>query len=80
MIYGPDPLRHWIPKEIWLSEQLSLMGKVFLVEIHSLNNERICYASNCPPNNIANQYNNYTYWILHEQGCWHLAGCGERGP
>ena len=36
----------WIPKEIWLSEQLSLMEKVLLVEIHSLDNERGCFASN----------------------------------
>jgi hypothetical protein len=36
----------WIPKEIWLSEQLSLMEKVIFVEIHSLDNERGCYASN----------------------------------
>ncbi len=30
----------WIPKEIWLSDQLSLMEKILLVEIHSLDNER----------------------------------------
>jgi Helix-turn-helix domain len=36
----------WIPKEIWLSENLSLMEKVLFVEIHSLDNERGCYASN----------------------------------
>jgi hypothetical protein len=36
----------WIPKEIWESEQLSLMEKVLFVEIHSLDNERGCYASN----------------------------------
>jgi hypothetical protein len=36
----------WIPKEIWLSDQLSLMEKVLFVEIHSLDNERGCYASN----------------------------------
>ena len=36
----------WIPKEIWLSEQLSLMEKVLFVEIHSLDNEHGCYASN----------------------------------
>jgi hypothetical protein len=36
----------WIPKEIWLSEQLSLMEKVLFVEIHSLDNERGCFASN----------------------------------
>ena len=36
----------WIPKEIWLSPTLSLMEKVLFVEIHSLDNERGCYASN----------------------------------
>jgi hypothetical protein len=36
----------WIPKEIWLSESLTLQEKVFLVEIHSLDNEDGCFASN----------------------------------
>jgi hypothetical protein len=36
----------WIPKEVWLSEQLTLMEKVLFVEIHSLDNERGCFASN----------------------------------
>ena len=36
----------WIPKDIWLSDQLSLMEKVLFVEIHSLDNERGCYAGN----------------------------------
>lgn len=36
----------WIPKDIWLSSDLSLMEKVLFVEIHSLDNERGCYASN----------------------------------
>jgi hypothetical protein len=36
----------WIPKEIWLSDQLSLIEKVLFVEIHSLDNERGCFASN----------------------------------
>jgi hypothetical protein len=36
----------WIPKEIWLSSELSIMEKVLFVEIHSLDNERGCYASN----------------------------------
>ena len=36
----------WIPREIWLSTELSLMEKVLFVEIHSLDNERGCYASN----------------------------------
>lgn len=33
----------WIPKEIWCSDQLSLIEKVLFVEIHSLDNERGCY-------------------------------------
>lgn len=36
----------WIPREIWLSKELSLMEKVLFVEIHSLDNERGCFASN----------------------------------
>jgi DNA-binding GntR family transcriptional regulator len=36
----------WIPKEIWISDKLSLMEKVLFVEIHSLDNERGCFASN----------------------------------
>jgi DNA-binding GntR family transcriptional regulator len=36
----------WIPREIWLSAQLSLMEKVLFVEISSLDNERGCFASN----------------------------------
>lgn len=36
----------WIPKDIWLSADLSIMEKVLFVEIHSLDNERGCYASN----------------------------------
>ena len=36
----------WIPKEIWESNQLSIMERVLFVEIHSLDNERGCYASN----------------------------------
>lgn len=36
----------WIPKEIWLSEDLTLQEKVFLVEINSLDNEEGCFASN----------------------------------
>ena len=36
----------WIPKEIWLSNDLTLQEKVFLVEIDSLDNEEGCYASN----------------------------------
>jgi len=36
----------WIPKEVWMSQDLSLMEKVLFVEIHSLDNERGCFASN----------------------------------
>ena len=36
----------WIPKEIWLSEGLTLQEKVFLVEIDSLDNKDGCYANN----------------------------------
>ena len=36
----------WIPKEVWLSKDLSLQEKVFLVEIDSLDNENGCFASN----------------------------------
>ena len=36
----------WIPREVWLSPELSLMEKVLFVEIHSLDNERGCFASN----------------------------------
>jgi len=36
----------WIPKEVWLSKDLTLQEKVFLVEIDSLDNESGCYASN----------------------------------
>lgn len=36
----------WIPKEIWLNKDLSLIEKVFLVEIDSLDNDKGCFASN----------------------------------
>tara|TARA_R100001163_G_scaffold15594_2_gene14096 strand:+ start:2363 stop:3019 length:657 start_codon:yes stop_codon:yes gene_type:complete len=36
----------WIPKEIWLNNELKLIEKIFLVEIDSLDNESCCYASN----------------------------------
>lgn len=36
----------WIPKEVWLSKELTLQEKVFLVEIHSLDNENGCFANN----------------------------------
>ena len=32
----------WIPKEIWLSKDLTLQEKVFIVEIDSLDNEKGC--------------------------------------
>lgn len=36
----------WIPKGIWLNDELSLQEKVFLVEIDSLDNENGCFAGN----------------------------------
>lgn len=37
----------WIPKEIWITDELSLQEKVVLVEIDSLDDEETgCYASN----------------------------------
>jgi len=36
----------WIPKEIWLSEDLTIQEKIFYVEIDSLDNENWCYANN----------------------------------
>ena len=36
----------WIPKEIWESKDISMQEKVFLAEIHSLDNENGCIASN----------------------------------
>jgi len=36
----------WIPKEIWLNKELTVIEKLFLVEIDSLDNEEGCYASN----------------------------------
>jgi DNA-binding MarR family transcriptional regulator len=36
----------WIPAKIWLSEELTLQEKVFLVEIDSLDNENGCWANN----------------------------------
>ncbi len=36
----------WIPKEIWLSPDLTIMEKLFLVEIDSLDGKNGCYASN----------------------------------
>ncbi|MGE7115147.1 DnaD domain protein [Lysinibacillus sp. NPDC047702] len=36
----------WIPSNIWLTKELTLQEKVFLVEIDSLDNEHGCFASN----------------------------------
>ena len=36
----------WIPKEVWLSSELTIMEKLFYVEIDSLDNESGCFASN----------------------------------
>lgn len=36
----------WIPKEIWLSKDLTIQEKLMLVEIDSLDNDDGCFASN----------------------------------
>ena len=36
----------WIPKEIWLNTDLTIIDKCILTEIHSLDNEYHCIASN----------------------------------
>ena len=36
----------WIPKDIWLTENLTLQEKVFLAEIDSLDNKDGCFAGN----------------------------------
>ena len=36
----------WIPKEIWLAEELSAIDKIILAEIDSLDNENHCTAGN----------------------------------
>jgi hypothetical protein len=36
----------WIPKDIWLDENLTWMEKLLLVEIDSLDAEKVCFASN----------------------------------
>ena len=36
----------WIPKEVWLDENLTWMEKLLLVEIDSLDKEKGCFASN----------------------------------
>ena len=36
----------WIPKEVWLDENLTPLDKIILVEINSLDTDDGCYASN----------------------------------
>tara|TARA_R110002012_G_scaffold318130_2_gene535715 strand:+ start:602 stop:1285 length:684 start_codon:yes stop_codon:yes gene_type:complete len=36
----------WIPRDLWISKDLSIQDKVFLAEIHSLDNDEGCIASN----------------------------------
>jgi len=36
----------WIPKEIWLSKDLTVMEKLLFVEINSLDNKEGCFAGN----------------------------------
>jgi hypothetical protein len=36
----------WIPKKVWLAEDLNWTEKMLLVEIDSLSTNRECYASN----------------------------------
>lgn len=36
----------WIPREVWLSKDLTIMEKLFFIEIDSLDNEEYCFASN----------------------------------
>lgn len=36
----------WIPKEVWLNNELTILDKVILVEIDSLDNENHCTAGN----------------------------------
>lgn len=36
----------WIPKEVWLDDNLTFLDKVILVELDSLDNDDGCYASN----------------------------------
>jgi hypothetical protein len=36
----------WIPREIWLHDNLTIKEKLFYVEIDSLDNENGCFASN----------------------------------
>lgn len=36
----------WIPREIWLNDELTMLEKVILIEIDSLDNEQHCVAGN----------------------------------
>jgi len=36
----------WIPKELWLDDKMTLLEKIFIVEIDSLDNKDGCFASN----------------------------------
>jgi hypothetical protein len=36
----------WIPREIWLNDELTLNEKLFYAEIDSLDNDKGCYATN----------------------------------
>ncbi len=36
----------WIPREVWLSEELSLQEKILYCEANSLDNDEGCFASN----------------------------------
>ena len=46
MAYERDFKGIWIPKEIWLTEDLTMQEKLFYVEINSLDNESGCFAGN----------------------------------
>ena len=46
MAYERDFKGIWIPKEVWLSDALTMQEKLFYVEIDSLDNENGCFASN----------------------------------
>jgi hypothetical protein len=61
----------WIPKEIWESNQLSIMERVLFVEIHSLDNERGCYASN--------RYFSVFFGVSERQIQTYIAGLKAKG-
>ena len=51
MVYNQEDMQRsfkgiWIPKDIWLNEKLSMLDKIILIEIDSLDNENHCSASN----------------------------------